>query len=125
MNRVLKLISGIVASVTILAIGFFMYAVVAGFIIDEKTHVEDDPLPNTVEISNTDIVAGGSQGIINWRDDYGSAGSVMFNIYTSGDFSYIEESSRFPENVEDGRETLDEAVYEFMEEQYPHKVTGE
>lgn len=116
MNRVLKLISGIVASIAMLAIGFFMYATVAGFIIDDATHVEDDPLPNTIEVSNTDIVAGGSQGIINWRDDYGNLGTVIINIYTSGDFSYIEDSSTFPENVEDGREMFDDIAQRLIEE---------
>lgn len=92
-----------------------MYAVVAGFIIDDATHVEDDPLPNTVEITNTYTVFG-SQGVVYWRDDYGSAGSVMFNIYTSGDFSFIEDSSTFPENVEDGRELFDDIARELIEE---------
>lgn len=116
MIKVLKLISGIVASVTILVIGLFIFAVVTGSIIDDATHVEDDPLPNTIEVSNTDIVAGGSQGIINWRDDYGNLGTVIINIYTSGDFSYIEDSSTFPENVEDGREMFDDIAQRLIEE---------
>lgn len=116
MTRRLKIISGIVASIALIAIGAFIFAVVAGFMIDDATHVEDDPLLNTLEVSVYYVPGDASQGIAYWEDDFNGEGHVRFDIHTSGDFSYIEEESTFPENIDGGRETLDEAVQEFMEE---------
>lgn len=115
MTRRLKIISGITVSVSLIAIGAFIFAVVAGFMIDDSTYVEDDPLPNTIEISNMHTMAANSKGFISWNDEYGNVGTVMIDIYTSGDFSYNEETSTFPENIEGGQETIDDAARELVE----------
>lgn len=107
---------GIIADLLILIIGTFSFVVVGGKILDRATYVEDDPLPDTVEVSSTNVMAAGEQGSINWKDDYGNGGTVMFSFNSTDEIEYIDDISTFPAHMEDDRGFFDSAARELIEE---------
>lgn len=85
-------------------------------VLDQATYVEDDPLPDTVEVSRTNVMAAGEQGSINWKDDYGNGGTVSFRFNSMDEIEYMDDISTFPEHMEDDRGLFDSAARELIEE---------
>ncbi|MCD8505861.1 MAG: hypothetical protein LRY37_01580, partial [Alkalibacterium thalassium] len=92
------------------------FVVVGGKVLDRADLVERRPLPDTVEVASTNVMAAGEQGSINWKDDYGNGGTDVFSFNSTDEIDYIDEMSTFPEHMEDDRGFFDSAARELIEE---------
>jgi hypothetical protein len=61
-------------------------------------------------------MAAGEQGSINWKDDYGNGGTVMFSFNSTDEIEYMDDISTFPEHMEDDRGLFDSVARELIEE---------
>jgi hypothetical protein len=116
MLKKVSIFLGITTGVMLLVIGTFSFVVVGGKVLDRATYVEDDLLPDTVEVSSTNVMAAGEQGSFYWKDDYGNGGTVMFSFNSTDEIEYIDDMSTFPEHMEDDRGFFDGAARELIEE---------
>lgn len=116
MRKKVTIIIGSIAGVIFLIIGLFFFVVLGSKVLDQATYVEDDPLPDTVEVSSTNVMAAGEQGSINWKDDYGNGGTVSFRFNSTDEIEYMDDISTFPEHMEDDRGLFDSVARELIEE---------